>query len=633
MNDKIKKVMIPFVLMMVFNLGTYYLTYGHNFSEGLSPHVGVLLISGLIFGPYGAIGSVIANFLCDLIRGYDPSLAVASAIAGFGVSYLAYKLWYENYKGRYEISRPKLNNTSNVIVFFGIILVCGVLYTLTHGKLFYLFCPETIPINKLIEIRYILNFINSSFIFGIIGIWISNKLNLTHIPKISKKKYNKKLYSILGILLILSLAITLLIDCTIPLNQYIVLMELIIICLILFIYLTKPISAKMIKPKNKSIPEEIMAIFLLTTLILVIIGIIISGDTTLINAFDKLLPLDKTEVIISMMAFMDLLLLIFLLPSISVLVYIERKVINPIISFAQIEEFINENEKIESEGLVELYSRYVSEKTEIGTLARSYTELINFNNNYIENIHEIEGEKERIKTELNIATKIQAANLPTEPLKNDKYHVNGYSKPAKEVGGDFFDYYQLDDDHVAIAIGDASGKGVPAAILAMISQVMIKQLLKHNQSPSRVLYLLNNQLSENNSEAMFITMWLGIYNKTTKELIFSNAGHNPPLIKENNEFKYLDTNPGIALGVFEDFEFEDQEIILSDEIVLYTDGITDADTEEKEMYGEDKLLKFFNEFKSDRDPIRPLLDDIHKFTKNAEQFDDMTLLYLKINDD
>lgn len=117
------------------------------------------------------------------------------------------------------------------------------------------------------------------------------------------------------------------------------------------------------------------------------------------------------------------------------------------------------------------------------------------------------------------------------------------------MGGDFFDYYPLDDEHLALIIGDASGKGVPAAILAMISQVMIKQHLKYTKSPSRVLFLLNNQLSENNSETMFITVWLGIYNKTTKKLIFSNAGHNPPLIKENDEFTYLNINPGIALGL------------------------------------------------------------------------------------
>ncbi|WP_296884831.1 PP2C family protein-serine/threonine phosphatase, partial [uncultured Methanobrevibacter sp.] len=292
-----------------------------------------------------------------------------------------------------------------------------------------------------------------------------------------------------------------------------------------------------------------------------------------------------------------------------------------------------ENEKIESDGLVKIYSKYINEKTEIGTLARSYTELIKFNNNYIENIHKIEGEKERIKAELEIATKIQAANLPTEPITTNNYLVDGYSKPAKEVGGDFFDYYELDNENLAIVIGDASGKGVPAAILAMTTQVLVKQLLNTDKDPSKVLYLLNNLLCENNSETMFMTLWLGIYNKKTKKLIFSNAGHEPPLVKKNNKFIFPTIDSGIVLGIMEDYEFLTEEKDLSQEIVLYTDGITDANNDENEMYGKDNLSKFFNKFKNDNEPITPLLNDIEKFTKDTEQFDDMTLLYLKIRND
>ena len=633
MKEKLKKIIIPFILMLIFNLGVYYLTYGQNFGEGLSPHVGILLISGLILGPYGAIGSVIGNFLCDLIRGYDPLLAVLSAIISFGISYLGYKLWYETYKYKSEVSRPKLNNTSNIILFIGIIILCGILYAILHGKLFYLINPETISINALIEIRYLLNFINSSFIFGIIGIWISNKLDFVHLPQASKSNYNKRFYKVLEILLIFSLALTLLIDSNSNLNNYIIISELIVISAILFIYLTKPFESDLAINDSKSISEEIMNIFHITILIIIILGILISYDHTLLAAVDDFLPLDKTEIIISMMILMDVLLLIFFIPSLFVLKYIEMKVIEPILSFSKIEKFIHENEKIESDGLVNIYSKYIDDETEIGTLARSYTNLIKFNNNYIENIQEIEGEKKRIEAELDIARKIQAANLPIEPIENDCFKVNGYSKPAKEVGGDFFDYYELDDEHVVIVIGDASGKGVPAAILAMISQVMIKQLLKHHQDPSRVLYLLNNQLCENNPETMFITLWLGIHNTTTKELTFSNAGHEPPLNKEDNEFKSLSIDSGLVLGIMKDFDFVTEKMTLTDEIILYTDGITDANNRNEEMYGEDKLLKFFNEFESENDPIRPLLDNIKTFTQDAEQFDDMTLLYLMIKDD
>jgi sigma-B regulation protein RsbU (phosphoserine phosphatase) len=328
----------------------------------------------------------------------------------------------------------------------------------------------------------------------------------------------------------------------------------------------------------------------------------------------------------------DVVIILFFIPGFVILKYIENKVINPISSFSEIEKFIHENEKIESEGLVEVYSKYVNEQNEIGTLARSYTDLIEHNNNYIENIREIEGEKERINAELDIATRIQAASLPTKPIETDDFIVDGYSHPAKEVGGDFFDYYMIDEENLAIVIGDASGKGVPAALLAMITQVIIKQILEHEKDPSQVLFSLNNKLTKNNPESMFLTLWLGIYNITTKKLIFSNAGHNPPLIEENNKFRYLDIDTGLVLGIMEDFDYVSEEITLEDELILYTDGITDANNIDEEMYGEDRLKDFFND-KGGKEPIEPLLSDINDFTKGHDQFDDMTLLYLRIKND
>ncbi|MBR4448208.1 PP2C family protein-serine/threonine phosphatase [Methanobrevibacter sp.] len=633
MNDKLKQIGIPFILMIIFNLGIYYLNGWQNFGEGLSPHVGLLLISGLLFGPYGALGSALGTFLCDLVRGYSLTISVLSEIIGFAISYLAYKLWYGNYKGRLEITRPKLNNTYNIILFIVITLICALLFSVLNGKLFYLFYPDTVPIHFIIETRYFLNFINSAFVFGIIGLWLSNKIDFVHIPKKSDNESKEKVYKILGILLLITMLLAAVPDYGNLLNNYIAAFELIVITAILFAYLTKPITSDIMIKNSKSIPEEIMNIFHLAILFIIIIGILISYDHLLITAIDDFLPINANEIMISMMILVDILLLIFFIPSFSVLKYIEIKVIEPIISFSKIEDFIHENEKIESDKLVGIYSEYVNEETEIGTLARSYTDLINFNNSYIENIHEIEGEKERIKAELNIATRIQAANLPTEAIVNDDYIVNGYSKPAKEVGGDFFDYYPIDEDNLVIVIGDASGKGVPAAILAMITQVMIKQLIKSEVNPSKALYLLNNQLCENNSESMFLTLWLGVYNTATGKLTFSNAGHNPPLIKENDIFEYLNIDSGIVLGIMEDFDYTNEEITLTNELVVYTDGITDANNNDNEMYGENRLLNFFNEFKSDNDPIRPLLNDIHGFTQDAEQFDDMTLLYLKIKED
>ena len=474
---------------------------------------------------------------------------------------------------------------------------------------------------------YLISFVNIAFVFGILHIWVSKKIDFIHTPKTLKKQFNKKLYTALLISLITVTVITTA-SYFLKLNNSIIIGELILLAILLFAYLTKPVQYSETESEGDSVVEKIMTMFLLTTLFIVVLGILQSfipeaRHIVNIDYIDNFLPA------MPVIAFADIITILFFIPGFNIILYVEKKVINPIKSFSEIEDFIAENKKIEAEGLVNLYSEYINETDEIGKLARSYTDLIKHNNSYIENIHEIEGEKERIKAELDIATKIQASNLPTKAIENENYIVAGYSKPAKEVGGDFFDYYHLDDGRLVIVIGDASGKGVPAALLATITQVMIKQILQHNRDPSKVLYSLNNQICETNSETMFITLWVGIYDRNTGKITFSNAGHNPPIIKDNDGYKYLKINTGIVLGIMEDFEFTNEEVTFSEEIILYTDGITDANNTQQEMYGEDRLLNFFNRHGADKNPIAPLLKDIDEFTDGEEQFDDMTLVYLK----
>ena len=604
-------VSFAFSSMQFFELGI------HN------PHVGLLFVLGLLFGPYGAIGAVLANIMLDVLNGFTPIQIIPSAIISFGVSYLAYKLWYSGFKTE-KITKPKLDNIYHLLLFLSAILICGFIYSSAHADLIGIFFSK--DIDEYLFASYFLNFVNIAFIFGILGIWLSKKFDFVETPKTSKRPLNERLYNIIFISLVIVSIITA-ISLLLNININFMILESILIGILLICYLTKPFAYKINTKYKKTISEKIIRNFLMITLIIAIMGIVISQlsykfliDIGGINPYLLMMP----AYIIT-----DIIITLFFIPGIIILRYIESHVMKPILSFSEIEDFINENEKIESEGLVEIYSKYVNEQTEIGTLARSYTNLINHNNQYIENIHEIEGEKERIKAELEIAENIQAANLPTEAIITDDFIVNGYSHPAKEVGGDFFDYYMLDEDNLAIVIGDASGKGVPAAIVAMITQVIIKQMLKYDNDPSKILHHLNNQLCENNPESMFITLWLGIYNRTTHKLTFSNAGHNPPLINENGEFKYLNIESGLVLGIMEDFDFITEEMTLAEEIVIYTDGITDANNENNEMYGEERLLNFFNEFEHNRDLIRPLLNDISSFTKDAEQYDDMTLVYLR----
>ena len=621
MKSKIKKILISFVLIIFVN---FVSDLDILFDFGMiRPDIGLLYVLGLFLGPYGALGAVLGDILVGSMDGSSFIELFSSAIFSFGVSYLAYKLWYSGFKSN-KVTKPILDNFYHFSLFLSSILVCGFVYAVFQGYLLELSLNQRIA--EFGFFIYFFNFINVAFILGIIGIWLSKKIDFIDTPKVFKKSFNKKLYRILFYSLII-VSILLFISFILDIDYNIVILELILDVILLFAYLTKPFEHKIELPDKNTIIEKIINSFIVITLAIAVFGVLITYmiynyviDTN-INLYLQIMP----GFIIT-----DMILLIFLIPTMFILKYIENKIIVPISSFSEIEKFIKENEKIETEGLVNLYSRYVDENNEIGILARSYTELIEYNNNYIENIREIEGEKKRIEAELDIATRIQASRLPTEAIKTNEFIVNGYSHPAKEVGGDFFDYYMLDEDNLAIVIGDASGKGVPAALLAMITQVMIKQLLKDEINPSKVLYLLNDQICENNSESMFLTLWLGIYNKTTKKLIFSNAGHNPPLIKSSDKFKYMDIDSGIVLGVMEDFEFVDEELTLSNELVLYTDGITDANNIDGEMYGEDRLLNFFNEFKSDDDPINPLLNNIRSFTEDAEQYDDMTLVYLRI---
>lgn len=622
MNPKVKKIAISFIIMILIKFifsSTIFFRLGVQ-----NPHVGLLFVFGLLFGPYGALGAVLANIILDLTGGFTIQDTIFSAIFSFGVSYLAYKLWYSGFISD-KITKPKLDNINHLILFLLSILVCGLIYSATHGNYIGITIGRTT--DEYIYVSYLLNFVNFAVIFGIVNLWIFNKTSLIETPKISKKPANKKLYRILFYLL-MTATIFSTIALLMNFDKNFMALEILIIGILLFAYITKPNKFK-IQPNDKNtIIENILQNFIILTLIIAIIGVVIS-----IFSYDYIIEQYELNLYLYLMPSLivtDIIIILFIVPGIFILKYIERKVLNPISSFSEIERFIKENEKIESEGLVEIYSKYLNEQNEIGTLARSYTELIKHNNNYIENIHEIESEKERINAELDIATRIQAASLPTEPLENDDFIVNGYSKPAKEVGGDFFDYYMIDEDNLAIVIGDVSGKGIPAALVAMISQVMIKRIFDTNKDPSKVLHILNNQMCENNSESMFLTLWLGIYNKTTKKLQFSNAGHNPPLIKENDKFKYLPVSSGIVLGILEDFEYELEESDLTDELILYTDGITDASNKNNEMYGQDRVLNFYNDTKSDEEPISILLNDINEFTKDAKQYDDMTLLYLKV---
>ena len=242
---------------------------------------------------------------------------------------------------------------------------------------------------------------------------------------------------------------------------------------------------------------------------------------------------------------------------------------------------------------------------------------------------------EKISGDLSLAKTIQAGVLPTEFPESNLGSIYALMQPAREVGGDMYDFFGIDATHFAFCVADVSGKGVPAALFMMKTQSLIKALTmnaihdKKGIHPSTILKRVNKGLIEGNDLDMFVTCWLGIFDMESGILTYTSAGHNPPIVKTKGEYSYLQDKPNLILGAMTGTKYEDHEIHLDpgDKIFIYTDGVTEAHNTKSELYGEDRLLNFIknNEGKP-IDTIKKVLDDIKCFADGAEQFDDITML-------
>ena len=255
----------------------------------------------------------------------------------------------------------------------------------------------------------------------------------------------------------------------------------------------------------------------------------------------------------------------------------------------------------------------------------------------IERQTEITKKGARIETELNLANSIQKNMLPSifPPFPEHK-EIDIYASmtPAKEVGGDFYDMFLIDDKHLAINIADVSGKGIPAALFMMIAKTLIKNVSEMEEDVNEVFNKVNNMLCNGNKVDLFVTSWFGILNLDTGKLDFVNAGHNPPLYYSNRKkrYEYLKTEPNMVLASIENIKYEKYEMNLEpeDRIFLYTDGVVEATNYKNELYGEDRLQIFLNSnFNlSAKENIERLKQDINNFVGKREQFDDITMLEL-----
>ena len=255
---------------------------------------------------------------------------------------------------------------------------------------------------------------------------------------------------------------------------------------------------------------------------------------------------------------------------------------------------------------------------------------------YTENQRILAAEKSRMQSELEVANVIQHSLLP---ILNEHYpgcmelDISAYMEAATEVGGDFYDVFYVDTTHLAFVVGDASGKGVPAALFMASSKITLQNCIRDSSSLSKAVEIANNAICARNEAEMFVTMWVGVLDLTCGKFSFVSAGHNPPVLLRSGKAEFLRFKNGFVLGGMQDMKYKEQSLQLTagDILFLYTDGVTEAEDRGHSLFGEERLLKCF-ENKSESSPediIKGVKGTIEEFINGNSQFDDMTMLCFK----
>ena len=329
--------------------------------------------------------------------------------------------------------------------------------------------------------------------------------------------------------------------------------------------------------------------------------------------------------------------ILMILSSLIAAVYIRRQFVRPIHKIIrEAKRFATENKPGEKLGAD------ISYIEELSVLATSIDKMEEDMLQYIDNLTVATAEKERIGTELTLAKAIQANSLPnTFPAFPEREDFDIYASmiPAKEVGGDFYDFFLIDEDHLGIVIADVSGKGVPAALFMMVTKILLNELSIHNDAtPAEVLRMVNERICQHNPEEMFVTVWLGILELSTGKMICANAGHeDPAVMRKNGDFELVKSRHGFVIGAMDMVRYRDFEFTLGrgDKLYLYTDGIPEATDNHNNMMTIDGMLKALNQYKgeSPQGIIEGVIKSVNEFVGEAPQFDDMTSVCLELKDD
>ena len=333
---------------------------------------------------------------------------------------------------------------------------------------------------------------------------------------------------------------------------------------------------------------------------------------------------------------MQILLLgvaVMLVTSGLIMLFIFRKAVKPLVEVNDgVREYI---ESKDSEAAVRRMSG-IKARNEVGRLADSFSEMSTEIDRYTKEIRQLTGEKERAEAELNLAARIQSSMLPTEFPVRPELTLFASMDPAKEVGGDFYDFFFIDEEHLGLVIADVSGKGVPAALFMMMSKILLKNHAMSGLSPAEVLNRTNLGICENNRNNMFVTVWFGVLDIATGHVTAANAGHEYPMIrKPDGGFEIMKDRHGFVLGALRRKRYTEYEFDIEPggTLFVYTDGAAEATDRDNRLFGTERMLGALNlePAASPEVLLTNMKSAIDEFVGEAPQFDDLTMLCIKYN--
>lgn len=628
-TDKKFIFIFTFVVELIFN---YLFEVQHIGGYYIYADIALGPIFGLMFGPTGALGFAFATLTGELIEGISLPAPLIDFTITYFISVLTYKLWYTTFN-RKKKDTPRFNSTYNIIKFLSITILISIVYfsflvisfSLFHN-LNYSYSISDVDFN----IPYMLNIITFTIIFGLLFI---SSFNILKIPlqtpkrRISKININQK-YLLAILLICVGYFLFKEFIMNIKSIRHFFFFVTILTSILLYIN-TFDVTVKE-RNDNYSIIEEIILIFLSIITLTILLNFRYFNILILSYAPE----LDPSYQILIVLSFISVFILVV---SLIYIRYIENTITNPLYEMINTaDNYFKTKNKVE---LVHKLKKYIKNDDSVGLLVNSFVRLYDNIRTNLNQLKITTSEKEKFKTEFDLASNIQSNMLPkdfNEFSKNEPFDVYAYMSPAREVGGDFYDYFKIDADNVYFVIGDVSGKGIPSTLFMVKTMNLIKNHSKFNDNLSQVIEKVNDLAYERNDEELFVTTWLGKLNLKNGKLSYVNAGHNQPLIKHDSDnFEFIDTHPNLVIGGMEGTKYTEHEINLNvgDMIFLYTDGVTEANDNYNGFYGGNRLKEIINENKNEKlsDIIDGITKDINKFCNNSEQFDDTTMLIIKYN--